>query len=129
MTRGITVTTKVHFGRGRESRKKLRNGQEPAAVPGRVPRVSKLMALAIKFDQMLRDGIMADYAELARLGHVTRARMTQVMNLLHLAPDIQETLLLLPPVEKGRDPMTERDLRAVTSEVDWRKQRRMMAAR
>ena len=35
---------------------------------------------------------------------VTRARMTQIMNLLNLAPDIQEELLLLPPVTEGRDP-------------------------
>jgi len=81
------------------------------------------MALAIRFDQLTRDGVVADQAELARLGHVTRARLTQIMNLLHLAPDIQEAILFLPPVDHGRDPITERDLRRVTPILDWRKQR------
>ncbi len=83
------------------------------------------MALAIRFDGLIRDGTVADYAEIARLGHVTRARLTQIMNLLHLAPDIQEALLLLPPVEKGRDPITERELRPIAAVPDWKKQRRM----
>ncbi len=122
----ITVTRKVHFRSGRQSRKELRGGQpKPPVPPGRVPRVSRLMALAIRFDRLVRDGAVADYAEIARLGHVTRARLTQIMNLLHLAPDIQEALLLLPPVEKGRDPITERELRPIAAVPDWQKQRRM----
>jgi hypothetical protein len=44
----------------------------------------------------LRDETIRDYAELARLGRVTRARMTQIMKLLDLAPDIQEQILFLP---------------------------------
>ena len=64
------------------------------------------MALAIRFDQLIRDGVVADQAELACLGHVTGARMTQIMNLLHLAPDIQEAILHLPRVMEGRDPIT-----------------------
>jgi len=89
-------------------------------VPG--SRLS-ITTLAIKFDQAVRDREVTDDAELARLGHVTRARMTQIMNLLHLAPDIQEALLFLPPVEKGRDPVTERELRAVVAAVNWAEQR------
>ncbi len=46
--------------------------------------IAKLMALAIRFEQMAWGGEVADYAELARLRHVTRARMTQIMNLLNL---------------------------------------------
>lgn len=70
---------------------------------------------------------MADKAELLRLGHVTRARMTQTMNLLHLAPDIQEAILFLPRVEQGRDPVTERELRSLVALPDWRRQRRLFA--
>jgi hypothetical protein len=75
--------------------------------------------------QALRDGVVANYAELARLGHVNRARMTQIMSLLQLAPDIQDELLFLPPVTSGKDPITERDLRPIVAELDWREQRRM----
>ena len=87
---GITVKSKVHFARGRRTRKEIRRGEEKPVPVGRVPRITRLMALAIRFEQLVRGGVVADYAELARLGHVTRARMTQITNLLHLAPDIQE---------------------------------------
>ena len=119
----ITIQSKVHFRRGRRSKKELHTGAEKApATDGAVPRVSRLMALAIRFNQLIRDGVVADQAELARLGHVTRARVTQVMNLLNLAPDIQEAVLFLPPVDRGRDPITERDLRPIASVPSWRKQ-------
>jgi hypothetical protein len=83
------------------------------------------MALAIKFDGMLQRRDVKDYAELARLGHVTRARVTQIMNLLNLAPDIQEAILFLPPVERGRDPLKEWQVRPVAAEVLWREQREL----
>ena len=95
--------------------------------PGNVPRVSRLMALAIKFDGMIRRDEVQDCATLARLGVVTRARMTQIMSLLNLAPDIQEQLLFLPRTVRGRDPVTERDLRPIAAEFDWDRQREMWA--
>lgn len=66
-----------------------------------------------------------DQAELAGLGHVSRARLTQIMDLLYLAPDPQEQILFLPTTERGRDAVTERDLRPIAAVADWRKQRRM----
>jgi hypothetical protein len=63
----------------------------------------------------LWDGTIRDYAELARLGGVTRARMTQITKLLDLAPDIQEQILFLPLV-KG---LNERNLRRIVSRIDW----------
>ena len=74
---------------------------------------------------MIRDGVVVDQAELARLGHVTRARLTQIMNLLCLAPDIQEEILFVPVTEQGRDAMTEKQLRAIAAIPNWRRQRRM----
>lgn len=68
---------------------------------------------------------MADYAELAQLAHVTRARITQIMNLLMLAPDIQEAILFLPRVERGRDPIHLRQLQPIALVPDWRKQRKL----
>lgn len=119
-----TITKQIHFAI-KNRRKTALPG--PAPVPeepaGRTPRVSKLMALAIRFDQLIRDGKVADQSELARLAHVTQPRMTQIMNLLHLAPDIQEEILHLPPVAEGRDPVTERDLRPIARLRDWNDQR------
>jgi hypothetical protein len=124
----LTVTAKVHFTRDRRTKKKLELGEAPEApVPDRLPRVAKLMALALRYEGFVRDGVVADYAELARLGHVTRARMSQIVALLHLAPDIQEALLFLPRVASGKDPITERDLRPIAAIPDWRKQRALWA--
>jgi hypothetical protein len=85
------------------------------------------MALAIRFDSLIRDGVVADYAEVARLGHVTRARITQIMNLLLLAPAIQEEILFLPRIKSGRDPIRLGRLQAIALTPDWRKQRRIWA--
>lgn len=126
MSAAPRIEFKVHFEASRRGKKRAVVGERPAAAfppPGNLPRVTRLMALAIRFDQLIRDGEVRDLAEIARLGHVTRARVTQVMNLLHLAPDIQETILFMPRVEQGRDPITERDLRPIAAMVDWRKQR------
>lgn len=85
------------------------------------------MALAIRFDDLLQRGEVKDYADLARLGHVTRARVTQIMNLLNLAPDIQEEILFLPPVEAGRDQIMEWQVRPVAAKPVWETQRRAWA--
>ena len=121
------VTYTMDFGAGRQGgrdHKTLSSDQQPrgseAAGPS-IPRIARLMALAIRLEGLLRDEKSLDYAELARLGRVTRARMTQIMKLLHLAPDIQEQVLFLPLI-KG---LNERNLRPITSRIDWDEQRRM----
>jgi hypothetical protein len=128
MTTTLTIECDIHFDRkGRGSRKVLEHGQRPQrpTEPGRVSRVARLMALAIRFEQMLRDGVVESYAELGALGHVTRARVSQIMNLLNLAPDIQEAILFLPRTLRGRDPIILRQLQPIAAAPDWRKQQRM----
>lgn len=93
---------------------------------GKVPRISRLMALAIEMDALLRAGELQDLAELAKLGHVTQPRVSQVLNLTLLAPDIQEKLLNLPPIVQGKSTIHEKMLRPVAAEVDWDVQRRMI---
>ena len=92
--------------------------------PVRLPRITRLMALAIKLQDIVDRGEVRDYADLARLGYVTRARLTQIMNLLLLAPDIQETILFLTSAPNCTQP-TERALRSLCSEVLWDVQRRI----
>jgi len=128
MRDGVTVEFDVHFARGSAGRREVLPGEAPAKPEvreGSVPRVAKLMALAIRCEELVRRGDVADYADLARLGHVTRARMTQIINLLNLAPDIQEEILFLPRTTAGRDPIGERDLRPITAVVAWPAQRRL----
>jgi hypothetical protein len=83
------------------------------------------MALAIHIDELVRSGEIKDYAEAARLGNITRARMSQITNLLMLSPEIQEWLLFLTPTARGRDPVVEQTLRPVCGERNWLRQRHL----
>ena len=121
------VTYTLDFGAGRQSRRDNQALSSDRQMPdgeatGRsIPRIARLMALAIRLEGLLRDGTMRDYAELARLGRVTRARMTQIMKLLDLAPDVQEEILFLPLIQG----LNERNLRPLANRIDWDEQRRM----
>jgi hypothetical protein len=109
----------------RQRRQGSGEGQKPGlAVDGRqkIPRITRLMALAIKFQDMVDRGEVRGYADLARLGYVTRARLTQIMNLVLLAPDVQERLLF----SSWSTPIQERCLRNVVRLPNWRDQRKML---
>jgi hypothetical protein len=81
------------------------------------------LALAHHFEDLVHQGIIADYATLARLGQVSRARVTQILNLLCLAPDIQEAILFLPPTQQGRDPIHLQHLQPLAQRLDWSEQK------
>ena len=82
------------------------------------------MALAIRFHQLIRDDVVADQAELARIANVTRARLTQIMNLLNLSPTIQLNILGLPGAKQSLSKITERQLRCIVSIPEWSQQHR-----
>ncbi|MBL8810545.1 MAG: hypothetical protein JNM43_10245 [Planctomycetaceae bacterium] len=123
----MRVERPVFFHRATTGHKRVRRelAVAPVIQPGRIPRVSRLMALALQFEKMLQNGEATDQSSLARTMQITQPRMTQIMNLLHLAPDIQETILFLPRTIKGDDSIHEKMLRAMTAEVSWAKQREM----
>ncbi len=123
MTEQVTVEKRVHFVRGTKGRKKMRVGNAPTA-PQRVPRISRLMALAIHFDELIRTGKVKDQSELARLGQVSTARVSQIMGLLYLAPEIVTMLLFLGDFPSRRLE-TERKLRSIIKIIDWTEQARV----
>ena len=103
-----------------------RRATSPVQAPtGRVPRVARLLALAHKIDEKVRTGEYRDLADAARQLGLTRARVSQITNLLLLTPEIQEAILDLPPVTNGRGPITERQLRPIAAEPDWNMQLQM----
>jgi hypothetical protein len=90
----------------------------------RLPRIVRLLALAIKLEERVREGTVRDYAELARLGHVTRARITQIMSLSYLAPDIQESILFSDSESRLRS-IAEGHVRHIAQCIHWDEQRRL----
>jgi len=119
---GATATFTVAFNRSGHPR-------NPQVVsPGRAPRVTRHLALAHEIERRVRTGELDDLAHAARVFGLTRARVTQLVSLTLLAPAIQAEILTLPPVTKGRDPITERTLRAIVAEPVWEMQLAMWNA-
>jgi hypothetical protein len=97
----------------------------PERPKGRLPRITRYMALAIYYEDLIRQGHVYDYAEIATLGHVTRARVTQIMNLRLLAPDLQEQLLSIPRIAYGRETISLRKLQSLALTISWEAQRKL----
>lgn len=100
----------------------------PAAMPtanrGRIPRVAQVLALAIQFQEMIDAGEVRGYTDLTRLGCVSRERISQVMMLSWLAPDIQNAILTLPQTPGGRFHIGEALIRPIARLPLWEEQRR-----
>src|SRR5436190_10815192 len=116
MTAPLTVECNLVSGR---------SGKQNPSIPttSRVPRISRLMALAIRMQNLISAGGIADYSALAQLGQVSRARITQIMNLLLLAPNIQEQILFLPSTRSN--PVHLAQLQPIAQIPDWNQQRRL----
>ncbi len=84
-----------------------------AAAQRPVSRAARMLALAHHVERLIDAGELAGYAEAARALGVTRARLTQVMNLLLLAPAIQARIL------DGKLEVSERRMRTVVAEAEW----------
>ncbi|HEV3082637.1 MAG TPA: hypothetical protein VGY66_22830 [Gemmataceae bacterium] len=124
MTTPYTIECTVQFGRpGRGGA--WRSADQPMPFAGRIPRLARLMALALRFEKLLATGAVKDFRTLARLGHVSPARISQIVSLLHLAPDIQEALLFHRRPQRGRDSLGLGKVLPLTKVWDWHKQRRM----
>jgi hypothetical protein len=100
--------------------------QRPSS--GRLPQLTRVLALAIYFDNMIRQGEAKDYAHLGRLSCLCRERVSQILRLNYLAPDIQMELLYLPPTPSRRYPISETAVRRIASFLSWPDQRREWAA-
>lgn len=121
-----TETFKISTQRNRHGRMSIHDGAAPApvmttyaAAPARIARV---VAVAHHVDHLVRSGVAKSYADVGDLGSITRARVSQITNLLFLSPSIQERLLFMIRPAAGREQIGERDLRAICMEPDWSKQ-------
>jgi hypothetical protein len=122
----LTAKHKLEFKPGKRTAKTIvEAGTQPEQpTPCRIPRITKMMALAIRLDHLIKSGQVTDQAELARVGHVSRARLTQIMDLNLLAPDIQEEILFFADSSIVFPVPIERSVRNIAQLVDWSLQRR-----
>jgi site-specific DNA recombinase len=102
--------------------------RQRTSYPQRPLRITRLMALAIHLNDLVATGQVSTFRELAAAGCVSRARLSQILQLTHLAPAIQEELLFLPPTLRGPDALLERHVRAVARLVDWEEQKQRFRA-
>jgi len=84
----------------------------------KTPRVVELLRKALEWQAILESGKASNQAEIAGRDGITRARVTQVMGLLRLAPEIQEFILSMAEVV-GRPSVTERALRPICRLTSW----------
>lgn len=85
-----------------------------------VPRLARLLALAIRLQELVDAGEATSYAALERVAGVSRSRVSQIMSLLNLAPDIQESILFWK-----HPPPREDEIRKIARQADWAKQRQL----
>ncbi len=86
------------------------------------PKIVKLLVLAHQIEQAIDEGRAKDYVDVAHQLAVTRARITQLVNLLLLSSELQTTILIEPHRVQH---LSERQLRPITEEPDWQKQSEM----
>jgi len=125
MTERLTINRQFHVATKRSGTKQIQCGAKPVTPAGRVPRISRLLALAHHCFTLVRTGAIINQSELAHFGQISTTRMTQIMWLDNLAPDIQEEILFLPRITQGRDTIKEADIRPIAKTLDWSKQRHM----
>ncbi len=120
----VEMTIPVNHTRRARSMEERLGPPEPPKPGPRIPHITRLMALAIKLQEMIDRGEIQDYVDIARLGYITRARASQIMNLTLLAPDIQEDLLFLED-STGGGRMKEHRIREIAAVSSWSDQRKL----
>ena len=98
----------------------------PKPVPEHQPaRIAELLAQAHRLQQALDDGEHDDQAALARAFGLSRARVSQLLDLTLLAPDIQEEILFLERGDQRERALTDRAIQALVRQASWSAQRRL----
>jgi hypothetical protein len=116
-------TLEIQFSLHATPASEKRSTDGPFSSCGKLPRLTQIMALAIDFLEMIQRGEISDYADLARLGCLSRERVSQMMEMVWLAPDIQEEILKFQPTGIPRFPISEAAVRQIAAVLSWEHQR------
>ena len=124
---GIIVEFECRFQQ-KNGRKNIHMGKAvhdklPSQPAPHIPHITKLLARAHYYQKLVDDGTVKDYAEIARLTGTSRARITQIMSLTLLAPEIQQEILFLPPGKPLPQHVKERNLRKISKTLIWEEQK------
>ncbi len=123
----MTPDMTARFGhppkRARKPKQKPVKRESPPSTP-RVPQVRRLMALAIRLEDLLENGLVGNQTDIAKAAGITTARVSQIVNLNCLAPDIQQAILELEPTTEKTDPILERHVREIAAHINWGRQRK-----
>jgi hypothetical protein len=119
----LTVAVKCRLTRPRPAPPPPR----PRKEKGKLQTATVQLARAHRLQRLLEETKPATHRELAKMVRLTPARVTQLLDLLFLAPDIQERILSLPRTPNGRGSLTERDLRIMAAEPLWAAQRKLLS--
>lgn len=115
------VTGSLHRVQRRHAKRFV--AERPAIEPVRRPaRIALTLALAHSIERMISERRVVDQAEVARRLGLTRARITHLVRLTFLAPDLQERVLDMEAVD-GCEPLSERALRQIANLLSWQAQR------
>jgi hypothetical protein len=118
----LSIEYKVNFSNGNGKQKARKPPAKPKNITRKIPRISKLLALAHHLQDLIEKGIIRDYADIARLAGLSRARVTQILNLTLLAPQIQEEIIFAAAIKPGPDYMKEHTLRMILKTSLWEEQ-------
>lgn len=108
--------------RVRHGRSKRFSAAQPQSPSERPARIAVTLALAHKIRQGILRGEIRNQADGARRLGLTRARLSQILDLTNLAPDLQEEILFLETLD-GHEPLRERALRGALRFTAWAEQR------
>ena len=120
----LTITKAVRLNSGARGRIRIEDATPKPNVPtDRMCRISRLMGLTIETKWFIDGDADRDYAELARLGHASRDRVCQIINLIMLALDLEAEPLFRPRVGVGRQAIQEHAVLRIVAMIESRKQR------
>ncbi|ACY13375.1 hypothetical protein [Haliangium ochraceum] len=122
----IVVTGRLFRHGGGNGRPHRFSGQPApsAPLPTRRPaRVAQMLAFAHRVEAEVTRGDFESRSAAARHYGMTTGRITQLLSLLWLAPDVQEDVLFLEAID-GREPVSGQALEKIARIADWSEQRR-----
>jgi hypothetical protein len=106
----VTVTYRLEISRGSKGHRRVAEPAPPperqAIDPATVPRIARMLVLGYHFERLVREGKVKNYAEIARMTGLSRARVTQICDLTLMAPAIQDRLILSMATRDWRVPPT-----------------------